>query len=203
MLYVAFRSWLVYYLVPKCAGHILRPRVSLLSNSCICSVDFVSSLRDVEDNVHGQTDDHDAKAIDGEPEGGLPQGVMLDVLQIPAPLLAPLPRVEGDTGGTAEALNAVGQRCRVFNVGIIRIDKVTGVVVLLEQALVVNALRVTNLIIEESWQDEADAGGTDAADVGEDPLQARHGEGHEVAKDEDYGREDSEAEIAHRCRGMI
>lgn len=59
---------------------------------------YAISSGGVEDNVHGQADDHDAQAIYREEKGALSQSIVLDVLEVPSPLLPPLARVQGDAG---------------------------------------------------------------------------------------------------------
>lgn len=81
--------------------------------------------------------------------------------------------------------------------------RVARVIVLFEQTLMVDAVGIADLEVEEAWQDEADAGRTNAADVGENTLQARDGEGHKIAKYKNERRQECEAEVAHGASRMI
>lgn len=57
-----------------------------------------------------------------------------------------------------------------------------------------------DLVIEQSGENEADAGASCAADIGKNGLQGRHSHGHNVAQDKDGSRNDRESEVTHRLR---
>lgn len=71
------------------------------------------------------------------------------------------------------------------------------VVILFDQTLVMRGIRRGNFVVEQAGQDEADGGAAGATDIGKDFLKRRHGHGDDVAKYDNDGTDDGEADVAH------
>lgn len=73
-------------------------------------------MGNVKHDIHGKADYHDAHAIYGESQGGFPQGIMLNVLQVPPPFLSPLARIDCHACRAAQALDTRGQSGAVLDI---------------------------------------------------------------------------------------
>ncbi len=116
---------------------------------------------------------------------------MVNVLEVPAPLLTPAPDASGARG--TRSSRVLRQSRRLLDVR----GRVFHVVVLLEQALVVDAVGIANLVIKQAGQDEADRGGPSAADKRKHAVETANRESSSVSAGEDNRGKEGESHIGH------
>src|SRR3569833_3891604 len=116
---------------------------------------------------------------------------MLDMLQAPSPLPPPAPtsparRSRGDASHAGEQRRA-GWVKAFIPIGIRVCGR--GVIVLYHEPLMIDAIRVADLIVEQAGENEGDGSRAGAADVGQHAIETRHRERDGVA-----GRDDDRSE---------
>lgn len=154
---------------------------------------------DVHDEAHG----HDNHAVDSKGQSHLPNEPVLEVLEVPAPLAAPSPRAvpaTSITSGAVKARGALRQLGRVLN---ILVTRVLHVIILLEEALVVDAVWVADLVVEKAREDEADGCRAGTANECKHAVEAVDGEGSDVCQREDESSQECEASVGHGCCRVI
>lgn len=67
-----------------------------------------------------------------------------------------------------------------------------------------HTVRVTDLVVEQTRQDEADAGGASTADIGKHSLEVVNRQGGNISKNENNTGQDRKANVAHgRSRPVV
>ena len=117
-------------------------------------------MSNAEENVHKQAHGHDTDTVDGKAKSSLANDKVVDVLEVPTPLLAPSP-----CSGFTPVLSCSSS---IFDVRVGLIN----VIIFLEQALVMATFGVADLVVKEARQDEADGRGSRATDIGKNLVQA-------------------------------
>lgn len=116
-------------------------------------------MSNAEEDVHKQAHSHDANTIDCKTKSSLANDKVVDVLEVPAPLLAPSP-----CPGFTTVLSCSSS---IFDVRVGLIN----VIIFLEQTLVMATLGVADFVVEETRQDEANGRGSRATDIGKNLVQ--------------------------------
>lgn len=165
----------------------------------LCPSDLVCHS---EERIQHQTHDHHTHAVYGQTQCQSPQQAVLDVLHVPPPSLAhpPPTAVPGTDTARADAATSLEDARAAWLEPDVSIIAVIGVhvVVFLGEPLVMDTIRVADLVVEQPGKDEADGRRSRGADVGQHTVQLADSEGGDICHDDDDCCEKGETHVGHR-----